>query len=87
MQAAYPEEIFEAVVTEFSDASTDAKGNVVYEVTVTVKGDDIGTEFLPFFSGFLIDSFLCGGILFQIGKGNIIRSYIAFGYRSLCILL
>lgn len=39
---AYPEEIFEAVVTEFSDASTDAKGNVVYEVTVTVKGDVSG---------------------------------------------
>ena len=39
---AYPEEIFTAVVTEISDASTDSKGNVVYEVTVTVKGNVSG---------------------------------------------
>lgn len=39
---AYPEETFTAVVTEISDASTDSKGNVVYEVTVTVKGNVSG---------------------------------------------
>lgn len=39
---AYPEDIFTATVTEISDASTDSKGNVVYEVTVTVKGDVSG---------------------------------------------
>lgn len=36
---AYPEEIFTAKVTEISDASTDADGNVVYEVTITLEGD------------------------------------------------
>lgn len=36
---AYPEEIFEARVTEVSDASTDSDGNVVYDVTVTLEGD------------------------------------------------
>lgn len=36
---AYPEEVFAAQVTEISDASTDSDGNVVYDVTVAVKGD------------------------------------------------
>ena len=36
---AYPEEIFEARVTEVSDASTDSDGNVMYDVTVTLEGD------------------------------------------------
>ena len=36
---AYPEQIFEATVTEISDATTDSKGNVVYEVTATLQGD------------------------------------------------
>lgn len=39
---AYPEDIFEAAVTEISEASTDSRGNVVYEVTVNVKGDVSG---------------------------------------------
>ncbi|MBR6626775.1 MAG: efflux RND transporter periplasmic adaptor subunit [Lachnospiraceae bacterium] len=39
---AYPEEIFEAEVTEISDATTDSKGNVVYEVTATLRGDMSG---------------------------------------------
>lgn len=39
---AYPKDVFTAVVTEISDADTDSRGNVVYEVTVTVKGDVSG---------------------------------------------
>lgn len=39
---AYPENLFEAAVTEISDASTDSKGNVLYDVTVTLKGDVSG---------------------------------------------
>lgn len=39
---AYPEDPFSAAVTEISDASTDSRGNVVYEVTVTVQGDVSG---------------------------------------------
>ena len=39
---AYPEEAYTATVTEISDASTDSKGNVVYEVTVTINGDTTG---------------------------------------------
>lgn len=39
---AYPEDFFSAAVTEISDASTDSRGNVVYEVTVTVQGDVSG---------------------------------------------
>lgn len=39
---AYPDDIFAATVTEISEASTDSRGNVVYEVTVTVEGDVSG---------------------------------------------
>lgn len=39
---AYPDEPFTATVSEISDASTDSKGNVVYEVTVTIDGDTTG---------------------------------------------
>lgn len=39
---AYPEDPFTAVVTEISEASADSRGNVVYEVTVTVQGDVSG---------------------------------------------
>ncbi len=39
---AYPEDLFTATVSEVSDASTDSKGNVVYEVTVTINGDTSG---------------------------------------------
>lgn len=36
---AYPNETFEAYVSDISDASTDSSGNTTYDVTVTVKGD------------------------------------------------
>ena len=36
---AYPDEVFEAKVTEISDASTDSSGNTTRDVTVTIKGD------------------------------------------------
>lgn len=39
---AYPEEIYQAVVTEISDATTDSDGNVTYEVIVTMEGDSSG---------------------------------------------
>lgn len=39
---AYPDHIFEAQVTEISDAVTDTSGNVTYDVTVTLKGDVSG---------------------------------------------
>lgn len=39
---AYPEDIYQAVVTEISDASTDSSGNVTYDVTVTIAGDSSG---------------------------------------------
>lgn len=39
---AYSEDPFTAVVTEISEASADSRGNVVYEVTVTVQGDVSG---------------------------------------------
>lgn len=39
---AYPEQMFAAVVSEISEASTDSKGNVVYDVTVNVEGDVSG---------------------------------------------
>ena len=39
---AYPEEFYQAVVTEISDAATDSDGNVTYEVTVTIEGDCSG---------------------------------------------
>lgn len=39
---AYPEQVFSAVVSEISDASTDSKGNVVYQVTVMIAGDVSG---------------------------------------------
>lgn len=39
---AYPEELYGATVSEVSDASTDSKGNVIYEVTITIDGDTYG---------------------------------------------
>lgn len=36
---AYPDEIFEATVSEISDATTDNSGNTTRDVTVTIKGD------------------------------------------------
>lgn len=39
---AYPDTIFQAYVSEISDASTDSDGNVTYEVTVTLEGDVSG---------------------------------------------
>lgn len=36
---AYPETVFTARVTEISEASADASGNVTYDVTVTLQGD------------------------------------------------
>ena len=39
---AYPDEIFQATVSEISDASTDSNGNVTYEVTVIINGDTSG---------------------------------------------
>ena len=36
---AFPEEVFEAVVTEISEAQSDRSGNVTYEVTATLQGD------------------------------------------------
>lgn len=39
---AYPDDLFTATVSEISDASTDSKGNVIYEVTVTIDGDTSG---------------------------------------------
>lgn len=39
---AYPNEMLTAKVSEISDASTDSKGNVIYDVTVTIEGDTSG---------------------------------------------
>ncbi len=39
---AYPDQIFQAKVTEISDASSDSSGTVTYEVTVTLEGDVTG---------------------------------------------
>ncbi|MCD7751673.1 MAG: efflux RND transporter periplasmic adaptor subunit [Lachnospiraceae bacterium] len=39
---AYPDEIYEAQVTEISDATYDSSGSVVYDVTVTVTDDTSG---------------------------------------------
>ena len=39
---AYPDDIFEAAVTEISDAETDGNGSVTYEVTITLQGDVSG---------------------------------------------
>ncbi|MCD8379378.1 MAG: efflux RND transporter periplasmic adaptor subunit [Lachnospiraceae bacterium] len=39
---AYPDEIYEAEVTEISDATYDSSGSVVYDVTVTVTDDTSG---------------------------------------------
>ena len=39
---AYPDEMLTAKVSEISDASTDSKGNVIYDVTVTIEGDTSG---------------------------------------------
>lgn len=36
---AYPDEVFEAEITEIGDASTDSSGNTTRDVTVAVKGD------------------------------------------------
>lgn len=36
---AYPDEVFEAYISDIGDASTDNSGNTTYEVTVTIKGD------------------------------------------------
>lgn len=36
---AYPDTVFQAQVTEISDAETDSSGNVTYEVTATLTGD------------------------------------------------
>ncbi len=39
---AYPDQIFQAKVTEISDAKSDSNGSVTYEVTVTLRGDVTG---------------------------------------------
>lgn len=39
---AYPDEIFQASVSEISDAATDSSGNVTYDVTVILSGDTSG---------------------------------------------
>lgn len=39
---AYPDQIFQAEVTEISDASTDSSGNTTYKVTATLQGDVTG---------------------------------------------
>lgn len=39
---AYPDQIFQAEVTEISDASTDSSGNITYKVTATLQGDVTG---------------------------------------------
>lgn len=40
--AAYPDTVFQAQVTEISDAATDSDGNVTYDVTATLQGDVSG---------------------------------------------
>lgn len=39
---AYPDDVFEAEVTEISDAATDSRGNITYGVTATIRGDASG---------------------------------------------
>lgn len=39
---AYPEELFDAEVTYIGDAVSDSRGNITYEVTITLKGDVSG---------------------------------------------
>ena len=39
---AYPDDIYQATVTEISDATTDSDGNVTYDVTVTIEGNSSG---------------------------------------------
>ena len=39
---AYPDDLYQAEVTEISDATTDTSGNVTYDVTVTIQGDTSG---------------------------------------------
>lgn len=39
---AYPDQIFQAEVTEISDASTDSSGKTTYKVTATLQGDVTG---------------------------------------------
>ncbi len=39
---AYPEDVFKAIISEISDASSDSSGNTTYDVTVTLQGDVSG---------------------------------------------
>ena len=39
---AYPDDIYKAVISEISDASSDSNGNTTYDVTVTLQGDVSG---------------------------------------------
>ena len=39
---AYPDTVFQGIVTEISDAVSDSDGNVTYDVTVTLSGDVSG---------------------------------------------
>lgn len=39
---AYPDDIYKAVISEISDASSDSSGNTTYDVTVTLQGDVSG---------------------------------------------
>lgn len=39
---AYPDTLFDAVVSEISEASSDSYGNVTYDVTITIQGDVSG---------------------------------------------
>lgn len=39
---AYPDQLFDAAVSEIADAETDSSGNVTYDVTVTLSGDVSG---------------------------------------------
>lgn len=39
---AYPDTLFDAVVTDISEASSDSYGNVTYDVTITIEGDVSG---------------------------------------------
>ena len=39
---AYPDDIYKAVITEISDASTSSSGTTTYDVTVTLEGDASG---------------------------------------------
>jgi len=39
---AYPDDVFQGIVTEIADAVTDSSGNVTYDVTITLQGDVSG---------------------------------------------